>query len=51
MARYRARSGSALSAISLGIMIAVVICAVAVARYTNVFDYVGPEHVGEPINV
>ena len=47
MARYRARSGSALSAISLGIMIAVIICAVAVARYANVFDYVGPEHGSE----
>ncbi len=42
LARYRARSGSALSAISVGVLIAVVICAVAVARYSNVFDYVGP---------
>ena len=43
LSRYRARSGSALSAISVGVLIAVVICAVAVARYSNVFDYVGPE--------
>ncbi len=42
MARYRARSGSALSAISVGVLIAVVVCAVAVARYSNAFDYVGP---------
>jgi putative ABC transport system permease protein len=42
MAQYRARSGSALSAISVGVLIAVVVCAVAVARYSNVFDYVGP---------
>jgi putative ABC transport system permease protein len=42
MSRYRARSGSALAAISVGVLIAVVICAVAVARYANVFDYVGP---------
>ncbi len=42
LARYRARSGSALSAISVGVLIAVVICAVAVARYSNTFDYVGP---------
>ena len=42
MSRYRARSGSALAAISVGVLIAVVICAVAVARYSNVFDYVGP---------
>jgi putative ABC transport system permease protein len=51
MARYRARSGSALSAISLGIMIAVIICAVAVARYANVFDYVGPNMTANAINV
>ena len=48
---YRARSGSALSAISLGIMIAVIICAVAVARYANVFDYVGPNMSANTLNV
>ncbi len=42
LARYRSRSGSALSAISVGVLIAVVICAVAIARYSNVYDYVGP---------
>jgi putative ABC transport system permease protein len=42
LSRYRARSGSALSAISVGVLIAVVICAAAVARYSNAFDYVGP---------
>jgi putative ABC transport system permease protein len=51
MARYRARSGSALSAISLGIMIAVIVCAVAVARYANVFDYVGPNMAANAMNV
>jgi putative ABC transport system permease protein len=51
MARYRARSGSALSAISLGIMIAVIICAVAVARYSNVFDFVGPNMTADTVNV
>jgi putative ABC transport system permease protein len=51
MARYRARSGSALSAISLGIMIAVIICAVAVARYSNVFDFVGPNMTANAMNV
>jgi putative ABC transport system permease protein len=51
MARYRARSGSALSAISLGVMIAVIICAVAVARYSNVFDYVGPNMGANTLNV
>jgi len=42
LARYRARSGSALGAISLGVVIAVVICVVAAARYGNVLDYAGP---------
>ena len=42
LSRYRARSGSALSAISVGVLIAVVICATAIARYSNVYDYVGP---------
>ena len=51
MARYRARSGSALSAISLGILIAVIVCAVAVARYANVFDYVGPNMAANTLNV
>ena len=51
MARYRARSGSALSAISLGVMIAVIICAVAVARYANVFDFVGPNMTANTLNV
>ncbi len=51
MARYRARSGSALSAISLGVMIAVIICAVAVARYSNVFDFVGPNMTANTLNV
>ncbi len=42
LSRYRARSGSALSAISVGVLIAVVVCAVAIARYSSVYDYVGP---------
>ncbi|HEY6275429.1 MAG TPA: FtsX-like permease family protein [Streptosporangiaceae bacterium] len=42
LARYRARSGSALGAISLGVLIAVVICVAATARYSNVLDYAGP---------
>ena len=40
--RYRARSGSALSAISLGVLIAVMVCVLAAARYGNVLDYAGP---------
>lgn len=42
LARYRARSGSALAAISVGMLIAVLIAVVAAARYGDVLDYVGP---------
>ncbi|MGP0029208.1 MAG: hypothetical protein ACLPVF_01740, partial [Acidimicrobiales bacterium] len=42
LARYRSRSGSALAAISLGVLIAVIICVVAAARYGNALDYAGP---------
>jgi putative ABC transport system permease protein len=42
LARYRARSGSALSAISLGVFIAALICVLAAQRYGNPLDYAGP---------
>jgi len=42
LARYRARSGSALAAISLGVLIAVLICVETAARFGNVLDYAGP---------
>ena len=42
LARYRARSGSALSAISLGVFIAALICVLAAQRYGNALDYAGP---------
>ncbi|HTT88888.1 MAG TPA: FtsX-like permease family protein [Acidimicrobiales bacterium] len=42
LARYRARSGSALAAISLSVLIAVIICVAAAARYANPLDYTGP---------
>ncbi len=42
LARYRARSGSALAAISIGVLIAVITCVAAAARYSNVLDYAGP---------
>ena len=42
LARYRARSGPALAAVSIGVLIAVVTCVAAAARYSNVLDYVGP---------
>jgi putative ABC transport system permease protein len=42
LARYRARSGSALAAISLGVLVAVIVMLAAAARYGNVLDYAGP---------
>ena len=42
LARYRARSGAALGAISISLLIAVIICVVAAARFGNPVDYVGP---------
>jgi putative ABC transport system permease protein len=42
LSRYRARSGSALAAISLGILIAVIISVASAARFANVLDYAGP---------
>ncbi len=42
LARYRSRSGSALAAISLGVLIAVIISGAAASRYGNVLDYAGP---------
>jgi putative ABC transport system permease protein len=38
LARYRARSGSALAAVSIGVMIALIITAFAQARYSDVWD-------------
>jgi putative ABC transport system permease protein len=51
LARYRARSGSALSAISVGILIAVVISLVSAARFSNVLDYAGPNMTSSQLNV
>jgi putative ABC transport system permease protein len=42
LARYRARSGSALGAISLAVLIAVIVCVASAARFGNVLDYAGP---------
>jgi putative ABC transport system permease protein len=42
LARYRARSGPALAAISVATLIAVIICVVSAARFGNVLDYAGP---------
>jgi putative ABC transport system permease protein len=42
LARYRTRSGAALGAISLSVLIAVIICVVAAGRFGNALDFVGP---------
>jgi len=42
LARYRARSGSVLAAVSIGVMIAVIIAVFAQARYSDVWDPAGP---------
>ena len=42
LSRYRVRSGAALGAISLSVLIAVIICVVAAARFGNALDYTGP---------
>jgi putative ABC transport system permease protein len=42
LSRYRARSGSALAAISLGVFIAALVCVLTAQRYGNVLDYAGP---------
>ena len=42
LARYRARSGPALAAISLSVLIASIVGIVSAARFGSAFDYVGP---------
>src|SRR6266545_2721575 len=42
LARYRARSGAALAAVTFAVLIAVLICILATARYADPVDYFGP---------
>ena len=42
LARYRARSGAALGAISIGVLIAMVVVIASAARFGNMLDYAGP---------
>jgi putative ABC transport system permease protein len=51
LARSRARSGSALSAISLGVFIAALVCVLTAQRYGNVLDYAGPNVASNQIIV
>ena len=51
LARYRARSASALAAIGLGVMIAVIIATFAQARYSNIWDPAGPNLASNQANI
>jgi putative ABC transport system permease protein len=51
LARYRARSASALAAISLGVMIAVIIAIFAQARYADIWDPAGPNLASNEANI
>jgi putative ABC transport system permease protein len=42
LARYRARSGAALGAISIAVLIAMVVIIASASRFSNVLDYAGP---------
>ena len=42
LSRYRARSGSALAAISIGVMIATIVAVLAYTRYSDILDPAGP---------
>ena len=51
LARYRARSGSALAAITLGILIAVMVIVLSAQRFGNVLDWAGPNVASNQIIV
>jgi putative ABC transport system permease protein len=51
LARYRARSASALAAIGLGVMIAVIIATFAQARYSDIWDPAGPNLASNQANI
>ncbi len=51
LARYRARSASALAAIGLGVMIAVIIAIFAQARYSDIWDPAGPNLASNQANI
>jgi putative ABC transport system permease protein len=51
LSRYRARSGSALAAISLGVLIAVLVSVLSAQRFGNVLDYAGPNLASDQLIV
>ncbi len=51
LARYRARSGSALAAITLGVLIAMLVSILSAQRFGNVLDYAGPNVASDQLIV
>ena len=51
LARYRARSGSALAAITLGVLIAMLVSVLSAQRFGNVLDYAGPNVASDQLIV
>jgi len=51
LARYQTRSGAALGAISISVLIAVIICVTAAARFGDVVDWVGPNLAADQLVV
>jgi putative ABC transport system permease protein len=51
LARYRARSGSALAAITLGVLIAMLVSILSAQRFGNVLDYAGPNLASDQLIV
>jgi putative ABC transport system permease protein len=51
LARYRARSGSALAAITLGVLIAILVSVLSAERFGNVLDYAGPNLASDQLIV
>jgi putative ABC transport system permease protein len=51
LARYRARSGSALAAITLGVLISVLVIVLSAQRFGNVLDWAGPNVAANQIIV
>jgi putative ABC transport system permease protein len=51
LSRYRSRSSSALAAIALGVMIAVIIATLAQVRYTDIWDPAGPNLASNQANI
>jgi len=49
--RYRARSGSALAAITLGVLIAMLVSVLSAQRFGNVLDYAGPNVASDQLIV